>query len=51
MVNAPALRLGLFSCPLCHNRNKGYTDIPPVPILRVFTAGKILSAYLVPIAP
>ena len=51
LVNAPALRLGLFLCPLCHDRNKGYTNIPPAPIVRVFTHGKGLSANLVPIAP
>ena len=50
LVNAPALRLGLFLCPLCFDRNKGYTDIPLASVVAVFTRGKGLSANLVPVA-
>lgn len=50
LVNAPALRLGLFLCPLCFDRSKGYMNIPPVSVVAVFTHGKGLSANLVPVA-
>lgn len=50
MVNAPALRLGLFLCPLRFDRNRGYTNMPPASTVAVFTHGKRLSANLVPVA-
>lgn len=45
----PAARA--FPCPPYCERNREYTNIPPVPAAAVFTHGKSLSANLVPIAP
>ena len=33
LVKAPALRLGLFLCPLRFDSDKGYTNIPLVAIV------------------
>lgn len=41
----------VFLCPLCFDRNRGYTNIPPAFAVAVFTHGKGLSANLVPVAP
>lgn len=51
MVKAPAYGRG-FSPALCAAiETRGIRIYPPIPVVRVFTAGKSLPANLVPIAP